>query len=387
MKEFLEGSMAVALGVSVCKPHVISAYPITPQTHIVEHLSELVADGDLKSQFINVESEFGAASVVLGAASAGARAFSATTSQGLLLMGEVLFNISGMRLPLVITVANRAVSAPINIWNDHSDAMIFRDAGWIMLFAEDNQEVHDMHIQAYKIGETPEISLPVMVNMDGFILTHAYEPVDTIDQEDADEFLPPFNPVVKLDVENPLTMGPLAEPQWYLETRYRIQEAMLEAKPLVKQVAKEFKDKFGRWYGDVIDTYRMDDAEIVYVAMGSICGTIKDTVDTLRDKGEKAGLLKIRLYRPFPGDEIVEALKDKKKVIVLEKAVSLGASGMLSDEIKAAFYPTQHRPEISSTFGGLGGRDISQASLAKLYDRVKGERQDNIFVDLKTELV
>ncbi|MBD3168838.1 MAG: pyruvate ferredoxin oxidoreductase [candidate division Zixibacteria bacterium] len=387
MKEFIEGSMAVARGVAVCRPHVVSAYPITPQTHIVEHLSELVADGILDSQFINVESEFGAASVVLGAAAAGGRAFSATTSQGLLLMGEVLYNISGMRLPLVITVANRAVSAPINIWNDHSDAMVFRDAGWIMLFAEDNQEVHDMHIQAYKIGETREISLPVMVNMDGFILTHAYEPVDTISQKDADDFLPPFDPVVKLDVDNPLTMGPLGEPQWYLETRYRIQQAMLEAKPVVKQVAKEFKEKFGRWYGDVIDGYRMDDAEIVYVAMGSICGTIKDTIDELRDKGEKVGLLKIRMFRPFPGEEIIDALKDKQKVIVLEKALSLGASGMLSDEIKAAFYATPHRPEISSTFAGLGGRDISKTSLADLYHKVKGERQDNMFVDLKEELV
>ncbi|MCP4633326.1 MAG: pyruvate ferredoxin oxidoreductase [candidate division Zixibacteria bacterium] len=387
MREFIEGSMAVARGVSVCRPHVVSAYPITPQTHIVEHLSQLVANGELDSQFINVESEFGAASVVLGAAAAGGRAYSATTSQGLLLMGEVLFNISGMRLPMVITVANRAISAPINIWNDHSDAMVLRDAGWIMLFAEDNQEVQDMHIQAYKIGETPEISLPVMVNMDGFILTHAFEPVDTIAQKDADDFLPPFKPEVMLDVKNPLTMGPLAEPTYYLETRYRLQEAMLEAKPIVKQVAKEFKEKFGRWYGDVIDEYRMDDADTVFVAMGSLCGTLKDTIDDLRSKGEKVGLLKIRLYRPFPGDEIVEALKDKKKVIIMEKAISLGAHGMLSDEIKAAFYETEYHPEISNTFIGLGGRDIPKSSLVNVYNQVKDKQQEDLFVDLKTELV
>lgn len=385
MREFIEGSMAVARGVAVCRPNVVSAYPITPQTHIVEHLSELVADGELDSQFINVESEFGAASVVLGAAAAGGRAFSATTSQGLLLMGEVLFNIAGMRLPLVITIANRSVSAPINIWNDHSDAMVIRDAGWIMLFAEDNQEVHDMHIQAYKIGENPEVSLPVMINMDGFILTHAYEPVDTIDQKMADEFLPPFEPVYKLDVENPLTMGPLAEPQWYMETRYRIHEAMLDAKPLVKQVAREFKEKFGRWQGDVIDPYHTEDAETILVGMGSMVGTMRDTVDDLRARGDKVGLLKVRLYRPFPAEEIVEALKNAKNVIVFEKAVSLGASGMLSDEIKAAFYHTNHRPEISGTFIGLGGRDIPKTSIIDVYNKVRESRQDNMFVDLNLE--
>lgn len=387
MRKFLEGSMAVAEAVRLSRPHVISAYPITPQTHIVEHLADMVANGETDAQYINVESEFGAASVVLGASATGARTYSATTAQGLLLMGEVLFNISGLRLPVVMTVANRAISAPINIWNDHSDAMVFRDAGWIMLFAEDNQEAYDMHFQAYKIGENPEISLPVMVNMDGFILTHAYEEIDSITQEQADEFLPPFEPVVHLDVENPITMGVLAEPQWYMETRYRLQEALDESRPLIKSIAQEFKDKFGRWYGDLIDTYKADDAETVFVTMGSLAGTVKDTIDDLRAKGEKVGLLKIRCYRPFPGEEIVEALKGVGKVIVLEKALSYGASGMLSDEIKAALYHAPHSPEVSGFFIGLGGRDIPMSSLVNVYNQARAERKDNVFVDLKTELV
>ncbi len=387
MREFIEGSMAVARGVAVCRPHVVSAYPITPQTHIVEHLSEMVADGELDSQFINVESEFGAASVVLGAAAAGGRSYSATTSQGLLLMGEVLFNIAGLRLPISITVANRAVSAPINIWNDHSDAMVFRDAGWIMLFAEDNQEVHDMQIQAYKIGENPEIMLPVLVNMDGFILTHAYETVETISQKEADEFLPPFKPEYYLDVNKPITMGVLGDPDYYLETRYSLQEAIDESRDVVRNVAKEFKDKFGRWYGGLIDTYRTEDADTVFVAMGSLVGTIKDTIDDLRDNGEKVGLLKIRCYRPWPGEEVVETLKNADNVIVLEKAVSLGASGMVADEIKASLFDTPHRPKISNFFIGLGGRDIPKESLVRVYNQVKDKPQYNQFVDLKPELL
>jgi pyruvate ferredoxin oxidoreductase alpha subunit len=387
MKKVIEGSMAVAEAVKVCRPHVISAYPITPQTHIVENLSQFVADGDLESQFVNVESEFGAASVILGASATGARAYSTTTSQGLLLMTEVLFNIAGLRFPVVITCANRAVSAPINIWNDQQDAMTIRDSGWIMLFAEDNQEAADMHLQAFKIGEHPEIMLPVMVNMDGFILTHAFEPIEFLDQKMADEFLPPFKPELYLTTKNPLTFGVLAEPDWYTETRYRLQKAIEASTDMIEEVADQFKKTFGRYQGGLVEKYRLDGAETVIVSMGSVVGTIKEVVDDLRDKGKKVGVLKIRAFRPFPKEAIYDALKDIKNVIVIEKAISLGATGILNDEIKAAMYGKPKQPKISGFIAGLGGRDIPKESIVKTIEQGESRVADNVFVDLKENLI
>jgi pyruvate ferredoxin oxidoreductase alpha subunit len=387
MKKVIEGSMAVAEAVKVCRPHVISAYPITPQTHIVENLSQFVADGDLKSQFVNVESEFGAASVILGASATGARAYSTTTSQGLLLMTEVLFNIAGLRFPVVITCANRAVSAPINIWNDQQDAMTIRDSGWIMLFAEDNQEAADMHLQAFKIGEHPEIMLPVMVNMDGFILTHAFEPIEFIDQKMADEFLPPFKPELYLTPKNPLTFGILAEPDWYMETRYRLQKAIEASTDMIEEVADQFEKTFGRYQGGLVEKYRLDGAETVIVSMGSVVGTIKEVADELRDKGKKVGVLKIRAFRPFPKEAIYDALKNVKNVIVMEKAISLGATGILYDEIKAALYGRASQPKVSGFIAGLGGRDIPKESIVKVIEKGESEVSDNVFVDLKENLI
>ena len=387
MKKFIEGSMAVSESVKLCRPDVIAAYPITPQTHIVEFLSKIVADGELKTEFINVESEFGAASVVLGAAAAGSRAYSATTSQGLLLMAEVLYNIAGMRLPLVITIANRAVSAPINIWNDHSDAMVIRDGGLIMLFVEDAQELMDIHPQAYKIAENPEISLPVTVNMDGFILTHAFEPVDMLDQKTVDEFLPPFEPVYKLDVDNPITMGLLAEPTWYMETRYKLKETMEDALSVIDKVADEFKEKTGRYYGGLIDTYRMEDAETAFVAMGSLIGTLKDVVDTLRSKGEKVGILKIRSFRPFPHQKIRETCSDVKQLVVFDKSYSYGLGTVLQEELRSCFYSQKHQPLISGFVVGLGGRDIPPESLVNAYKKARGKEVLNEFVDLNLEVL
>jgi len=385
MRKLIEGSMAVSESVRLCRPDVIAAYPITPQTHIVEFLSQMVADGDLRSQFINVESEFGAASVVLGAAAVGARAYSATTSQGLLLMAEVLYNIAGLRLPLVITIANRAVSAPINIWNDHSDAMVIRDAGLVMLFAEDAQELMDVHPQAYRIAEHPEISLPVTVNMDGFILTHAFEPVDLLDQEFVDEFLPPYRPAYKLDIEKPITMGLLAEPTWYMETRYKLKETMEDALKVIEDVAVEFKKRTGRWYGGLIDTYRLDDAETAFVAMGSVIGTLKDVVDTLRATGEKVGILKIRSFRPFPHEKIRDACSEVKQLISFDKAYSLGLGTILQEELRSTFYRAKHQPLISGFVVGLGGRDIPPQSLIDSYHRARGREVLNQFVDLNME--
>jgi pyruvate ferredoxin oxidoreductase alpha subunit len=387
MKKFIEGSMAVAEAVKVCRPHVISAYPITPQTHIVENLSQFVADGDLRCEFVNVESEFGAASVVLGAEATGARTFSTTTAQGLLLMLEVLYNIAGLRLPVVIVCANRAVSAPINIWCDHQDSFAARDTGWIQLWAEDNQEAHDMCVQAYKIGENPEICLPVIVNLDGFILSHAFEPIELFEQKDVDGFLPLYKPVHYLTPKNPLTFGVLADADYYAETRYRIQKTMEDAKKVIEDVALEFKKKFGRYSGGLVEKYRLEDADVVVVSIGSVIGTIKDVVDDLRDKGEKVGVLKVRTYRPFPQEAIYEALKNVKNVIVMEKDISLGLGGALYNEIRAAFYGMPKQPKVSSFILGLGGRDVSQDSIRKAIAQAEKEKVETVFVDLKKEVI
>jgi pyruvate ferredoxin oxidoreductase alpha subunit len=387
MKKVIEGSRAVAEAVKVCRPHVISAYPITPQTHIVENLSQMVADGELKAEFINVESEFAAASVILGASVTGARAYSTTTSQGLLLMAEVLFNIAGLRLPVSITCANRSVSAPINIWNDHQDAMVVRDSGWIQLYAEDCQEVADMQIQAYKIGENPEISLPVMVNMDGFILTHAFEPVELLDQKMADKFLPPYKPEVYLTTKNPVTFGILAEPAYYMETRYRLQQAIQASLQVIEEVANEFKKVFGRYSGGLVDKYRMDGAKTAIVAMGSVVGTIREVVDELREKGQKVGLLKVRAFRPFPKEAIYEALKDVDNVIIMEKALSLGMGGILLNETRAVFYGKKSQPKISGFIVGLGGRDIPNKSIINAVKKAESKMVEDSFVDLREELI
>jgi pyruvate ferredoxin oxidoreductase alpha subunit len=387
MKKVIEGSMAVAEAVKVCRPHVISAYPITPQTHIVENLSQMVADGELKSEFINVESEFAAASVILGASVTGARAYSTTTSQGLLLMVEVLFNIAGLRLPVSITCANRSVSAPINIWNDHQDAMTIRDSGWIQLYAEDCQEAADMQVQAYKIGENPEISLPVMVNMDGFILTHAFEPVELFDQKMVDEFLPPYRPKVYLTTKKPVSFGILAEPAYYMETRYRLQKAVEASKQVIEDVANEFKKVFGRYAGGLVDKYRLEGAKTAIVAMGSVVGTIREVVDELREKDEKVGLLKIRAFRPFPKEAIYDALKDVDNIIIMEKALSMGLGGILLNETRSAFYGKKSVPKISGFIVGLGGRDVPNKSIINAVKKAESKDVEDSFVDLREELI
>lgn len=389
MRRFLEGSRAVAEAVKLCKPGVISAYPITPQTHIVEELAQMVADGELNAQFINVESEHSAASVVLGAVATGVRAFTASSSQGLIYMGEVIFNIAGMRLPLVLTCANRALSAPINIWNDQQDSLSLRDAGWIQLYAENNQEVADFHLMAYRISEDKSVMLPTMVCMDGFILTHGMEVVDVPNQEEVDKFLPPYRPLYKLDPNQPLTMGLLADPDYYLETRFAIQQTFKYLLKFIPKVSLEFKNQFGRDYKDgLVEEYYTKDAEKVIVAMGSVCGTIKEVVDCLRSKGRKVGLLKLISYRPFPYTRVYEILKDVPRVAVLDKAVSLGGLSPLAVEIKAAFCGKKKSPKVISSFiAGLGGRDITLDSIKEIFTRLT-ERQLNLeFIDLKPELL
>ncbi|MFH0877467.1 MAG: pyruvate ferredoxin oxidoreductase [Candidatus Omnitrophota bacterium] len=388
MKQFIEGSHAVAEIIKRCKPGVISAYPITPQTHIVEDLAQMVADNELKSQFVNVESEHSAASVVLGAEATGVRSYTATSSQGLLLMAEVVFNIAGLRLPLVMTCANRAVSAPISIWNDQQDVMAVRDSGWVLLFAENNQEVVDLHLLAYRLAEDPSVMLPVMVNMDGFILTHGMEVVDMPSQEEVDKFLPPYKTTYKLDVDNPATMGFLADPDYYLEIRYMLQETPREVLDLIPQVAAEFKKQFKREAGGLVEGYRLEDAEEVFVAMGSVCGTIRDTVDELRDKGKKVGLLKIITYRPFPKNAIIGALGKAKEVAVVDKSISLGMFGPLYADMTSALSSLGAKmPKVSGFVLGLGGRDITKKSITDVYDRLSGKQVDCEFIGLKQELL
>ncbi len=388
MKEFLEGSMAIAQAIKLCKPGVVSAYPITPQTHIVEELAQIVADGDLNAQFVNVESEHSAASVVLGAVAAGVRAYTATSSQGLFYMAEVLYNIAGMRLPVIMTTAARAISAPINIWNDHQDVVSLRDSGWIQFHAEDIQEAVDLHLIAYKLGEDKSIMLPVMVCMDGFILTHGVETLNMPSQEEVDKFLPVYNPPYKLDISNPMTLGPLVDPECYMETRFALNETHKEALDLIPKITADFAKIFNRHYNGLIESYQVKDADRVIIAMGSVCGTVKEVVDELRGKGKKVGLLKITSLRPFPAAQIYEALKNVSKVAVIDRSLSLGSFAPVFADVKAVFCGKAKKPKaISSFILGLGGRDITQNSIKEIFRLMTGKEKQGEFIDLKPELL
>jgi len=379
MRKILEGSRAVAETIKLCKPQVVSAYPITPQTHIVEDLAQFKADGEAQYEYVRAESEFAAASIVEGASARGVRVYTATSSQGLLLMTEVLFNIAGMRLPVVMTCANRAVSAPISIWNDYQDAMTVRDSGWIMLFAENNQEVVDMHIQAYKIAE--KVSLPVMVNMDGFVLTHTFEPVDVPDEKLIDKFLGEYKPKKGqfLDPKNPVTLGALATPKHYMEIREDLHNELATSEKIIKKVSQEFKKTFGRNTGGVIETYKIGDAKVILVGMGSIIGTLREVVDELRKKGRKIGILKIKCFKPFPDKEIVKVLQKAKCVAVLDKSISLGNEGVLSGEVKRACFG-KTKAKIQNFVVGLGGRDITEEMIEKIIKKVQEKDSETIFV-------
>lgn len=387
----VEGSYAVAHAVKVCKPHVISAYPITPQTHIVEDLAQFAADGEMNCEYMNVESEFSAISALIGASAAGARTYSSTTSQGLALMHEALFNASGMRLPIVMTVVNRALSAPINIWNDQQDSISQRDTGWIQLYAEDVQESADMTPQLYKIAEDEDILLPAMACMDGYILSHVYEPVILLEQSLTDEFLPDYSPEFVLDPKNPMSFGAFADPSTYTEFRYKQEKAMGVALKRIEEVAWEFSEKYGRYYGGLIDGYMLDDAEIVIMAMGSVIGTIKDTIDMLRKEGESVGLLKVRSFRPFPADEIRKALKNAKVVITLDKNISIGKNeGALCTEVKACMYNRDVRVPVIGFMLGHGGRDIPVSTIVKMINKAKlvekGIFIESEFADLREDM-
>lgn len=387
----VEGSYAVAHAVMCCRPDVISAYPITPQTHIVENLSQMVADGELDSEFLTVDSEFSALSVLVGASAAGARCYSSTTSQGLALMNEVLYNVSGMRLPVVMNVANRAMGAPLNIWNDQQDSIGARDVGWLQIYVENVQEAVDATLQAYKIAEDGEIRTPAMVCMDGFILTHVYEPVQLLDKEMAREFLPDFQPADILDPAKPKTFGAFADPSTYTEFRYQQFEAQLKALSKIELAAREFEETFKRYYGGLLDSYFVDDAEIVIVTLGSVIGTVKDAIDDMRSEGIKVGLLKLRCYRPFPVQALRKALKDASVIAVLEKDVAIGGEAGLVTDLKASFYNSKIKTPIIGFAGGLGGRDITVKDIRKIVARAqaarKGIESEFEFLDLRTEIL
>ncbi len=385
MKHFLEGSIAVAEAVKLCRPGVISAYPITPQTHIVEKLADFVANGELNTEFLNVESEHSAASVVLGSLAAGVRSYTASSSQGLLLMSEVLYNIAGLRLPLVITCANRAISAPLSIWNDQQDSEALRDAGLIQLYVESIQEAVDYHLYAFRLAEDPRVLLPVMVCMDGFVLTHAYEAVDIPQQENVDAFLPEFKLQEKLDTKEPISMGVVADARFYMETRYAIQETMREAQIIMKEMKHEFEKVFEREIYVFFEPYCLEDAEKVIISRGSVAGTVKDVVDEMRKEGKKVGALKLISYRPFPAEKLYEALKGVPEVAVLDRAISLGGFGPMYTEFKALFQGKEKSPKVSGFIGGLGQRDITKDNIREIYEKLEGNEVSCHFLNLNQE--
>jgi len=385
LRSQLEGSQAVARAVARCRPEVVSAYPISPQTHIVEALSDFVRTGELAPcEYLMVESEFAALSAAIGASATGARTYTATASQGLLYMAEALYNASGLGLPIVMTVANRAIGAPINIWNDHSDSMSQRDSGWIQLYAEGNQEAVDLHVQAFKLAE--EVSLPVMVCMDGFVLTHAFEPIDVPMQEHVDAFLPPFEPRQVLDPDEPVTIGAMVGPEAFAEVRYLMHAKQMQALDLIPEIAGEFSQAFGRSSGGLVRAYRSADAETVVVALGSVLGTIEDVVDELRDQGVKIGAVGITCFRPWPLEEVRAALAGARRVIVLEKAFAVGLGGIVGQNVRLAGIGAP----VYDVVAGLGGRAITKRSLHALIADVLENRLEPgrlHFLDLNRELV
>lgn len=376
----IEGSKAVAEAVALCRPQVICAYPITPQTHIVEGLAEMVRTGELTGcEFINVESEFAALSVAIGSSAAGARSYTATASQGLLFIAEAVYNASGLGLPIVMTIGNRAIGAPINIWNDHSDSMSMRDAGWIQLFAETNQEAVDLHIQAFRLAEL--LSCPVMVCMDGFILTHAYERVDLPAQEDVDRFLPAYNPRQVLDPAHPISIGAMVGPEAFAEVRYLAHHKQLQALDVLPRLADEFAAQFGRAAGGLLRTYRTEGAETLVLALGSVNGTIQDTVDTMRERGVRIGSVSLCSYRPFPLAAVRQALASAKRVVVVEKDLAVGLGGIVAQDVRMALDGLSL--PLYTVIAGLGGRVIGKASLEAVFERAAEDKLDSVtFLDL-----
>ncbi len=383
MLKALEGSQALAETVMLCRPQVVAAYPITPQTHIVENIAKLVANGKMNCELVSVESEFSAASLVLGAASAGSRCYTASASQGILLMSEVLYNIAGLRVPMVMTCANRAISAPLSIWNDQQDSMAVRDAGWIQLYCADNQEAVDTTIQAYRISEKTE--LPVMVCVDGFTLTHTLEPIDIPDQDMVDAYLPPFNFARALNPRNPISVGTLVSPDFYPEARHSHHHALLDALTEIQAADAEWQELSGRNAGGLLAADGPDDARIGILTLGSIYGTLCAARDEYTDL-PATRLIRLRAYRPFPVEALRMACEGLTDLIVLERALSPGYGGIVAAEVQASLTSMETTPRIHSLAVGLGGRDIPLELYRKLHDTVRtGEVAPFSIIDVELD--
>jgi len=369
----MEVSIAVSHAVQLARAEAIAAYPITPQTHIVEHLSSLVANGELDAEFVTVESEHSAMSASIGAAATGVRTYTATSSQGLALMNEILFIASAMRLPIVMTVANRALSGPLSIWNDHGDIMAARDIGWIQIFVENGQEAFDHSIMAFKIAEDHRVLMPTAVNLDGFILSHVVEAHELMDQETVDGFLPPLVPYHKLDPAKPVTMGAFAMPELYTECKMGHQVALTNSYGPILEVWREWGELTGRHYKPV-ETHRTEGAKVVLLIMGSLAEVAETAVDTMRDQGIPVGLVKLRLWRPFPFADLRQALAGAELVIVCDRALSLGgAAGPVQAEVRSAMYPLAKKPHILGYAVGLGGRDVQPEVFEELVQLAQAE--------------
>jgi pyruvate ferredoxin oxidoreductase alpha subunit len=365
----LEVSTAIGEVVKLANADVIAAYPITPQTHIVEHLAEIVANGELDAEFIPVESEHSAMSACVGAAAAGARSFTASAGQGLEFMHEVLYVASGMRLPIVMTVANRALSAPLSVWGDHSDAMAARDTGWIQIFTENGQDVIDNVLCAFRIAEDQKVLLPVMVHLDGFHLSHMIEPMLLPEPDEVNQFIPPNQYPLPLNPSKPVTMGDFAPPFIYSEVKWAQEVTLRQSKEIILQVWNEFGENFGRYYSPV-EGYHCEDSKVLLFTMGSFSETAMTAVDKMRNEGKDIGLLRLRLWRPFPFDEIRQAVKKAKVLIVLDRALSFGGQGgPVCSEIRSALYSEENKPKIISFVGGLGGRDITVANFTEIINQ------------------
>lgn len=365
MLEQIEGSLGIAKAVALCRPGAVCAYPISPQTHIVENVGKLVKEGSLKDcEFINVESEFSALSVSIGASAGGVRTYTATASQGLLFMAEAVYNASGLGLPIVMTVASRAIGAPINIWNDHSDSLSQRDSGWLQLFCESNQDAVDTHIMAFKIAE--EVGLPVMVCMDGFVLTHAFERLDIPEQELVDKFLPEYQPKEFLNPDEPISMGAMVGPEAFTEVRFLQQRKITSSLEVIERVSKEFNALTGRNSGGLLDCYNCENADVKLIIMGSSVGTAKDAVDELKEQGINAGIISLKAYRPFPYEAMRAAIGDTKKVVILERAFSFGARGILYPEVMRSIKGLD--TQVNTAICGLGGRAVLGSTIKGLVD-------------------
>lgn len=383
MKKVITGNHAVSFGAKLARVEVIAAYPITPQTEVVEKLSEMVADGELKAKFIKVESEHSAMAACIGASATGARAFTATSSQGLALMHEMLHWATGARVPVVMANINRALGPPWNVWSEQTDSLSQRDTGWLQFYCEDNQEILDNIVQAFKICE--RVSLPGMVVLDAFYHSHTSEPVDIPDQNIIDRFLPAYNPKYKLDVKNPHAFGGLTNPEWYYEFRYKIQKAMEKSIKIIKEVGEEYGDITGRRYG-LVEEYRTDGAEELLVASGAMSQTAKDAIDTLRKKNKKIGLIKVRTFRPFPKEDFKKIICKTKVVGVIDRNISFGNEGIFFQEIKSAMYNEKRRPSIYGFIAGLGGRDVLVDEIIDIAENMskRNLKKEMVWVGVKT---